>query len=169
MHILFNSKKFHKFLMSCACRRSKPKNGRKRRKSRPSGLERAGQLDTSTYMGAFLFQKDMLTMPLNQGLAHDSFGGPERHGHQPKGPISRCPEKQTSVIPIPGVMWSINLQRRQNGGPTGSGGRPSGLSRVDRPRKLYLDQAPTEPASRRDQERPSESGGQTATPPGWPA
>ena len=104
MHILFNYNKFHMFWIICACKRSQPKNGRKQRKSRPPSLDRAGQPDTSTYMGASLLQEqhDMLTMLLNQGLAPDSVGGPGRHRHQPKGPTSQCPEKQMSVIPIPG-------------------------------------------------------------------
>jgi len=74
--------------MSCACRRSQPKNGQKQRKSRPPGLYRAGRPNTSTYMGASLLQEqhDMFTMPLNQGLAPDLVGGPKRHGHQPKDP-----------------------------------------------------------------------------------
>ena len=83
IHILFNCNKFKKFCMSCACRRSKPKNGPKRRRSRPPSLDSAGRPDTSTYMGASLLQeqRDMLTMLLNQGLAPDSVGGPGRHGH----------------------------------------------------------------------------------------
>ena len=98
--------------MSCACIRSQCKNGRKQRKSGPPSIDRAGRPDTSIDMGASLLQEngDMLTMPLNQGLAPDSVSGPGRHGHESKGPTSRCPEKQTSVIPIPGVMWSIDLQ-----------------------------------------------------------
>ena len=114
MHTLFNPNKFHKFWMSCACKRSHPKNGRKWRKSRPSGLVLADRPDTSTYMGASLLQeqRDMLTMPLNQGLSHDSVGGPERHGHQPNGPTSRCPDDQTSVIPNLGAISGLDLQRR---------------------------------------------------------
>jgi len=117
---LFNSNKFHKFWMSCAYRRSQPKSGWKRRKSRPLGLDHVGRSYTSTYMGAFLFQKkrDMLTMPLNQGLAPDSVGGPGRHRHQPKGLTSRCLDEQTSVIPNQGAISCLDLQHRWNGGLT---------------------------------------------------
>lgn len=64
---LFNSNMFHKFWMSCACRRSHPKIGRKWRKPRRPGLDYAGRPDTSTCMGTSLLQeqRDMFTMPQN--------------------------------------------------------------------------------------------------------
>ena len=88
IYILFNSNKFHKFWMSCACRRSQSKDCQKWRKSRPPGLNCAGQPNNSTYMGVSLIQGqlDMFTMPLNQGSTPDSVGGPGRHEDQPKDP-----------------------------------------------------------------------------------
>ena len=64
------------------------KMDKKRRKFRPAGLDRAGRLDTSTYMGTSLLQEqhDMFTMPLNMGLAPDLVGGPERVEQVPKDP-----------------------------------------------------------------------------------
>jgi len=37
--------------------------------------------------------------------------------------------------PIPEAMWSVDLQRRRNGGLRGSGGRPPGLPQAARPKE----------------------------------
>jgi len=56
------------------------------KKTRPPGLDHAGWPDTSTYMGTSLLQeqRDMFTMPLNQGLAPNLVGGPGRPGKYQK-------------------------------------------------------------------------------------
>ena len=83
----FYSNKFHKFWMSCACRRSQSKDGRKRRKSRPPRLTHAGRPDTSTYRGTSFLQEQrgMLTMLLSEENIPDS-GGPGRHEDQATDP-----------------------------------------------------------------------------------
>ena len=88
MHILFNSNKFHKFWMSCVCRRSQSKDGRKWRKSWLPGLNRAGRPDTSTYRGTIFLQeqRDMIIMLLSEENISDSVGGPGRHKDQAKDP-----------------------------------------------------------------------------------
>ena len=85
---LFYSNKLHKFWMSCLCRRSQSKDGRKRRKTRPRGPNRASWPDTSTYRSASLLkeQRDMLIMLLNEEIISDSVDGPGRHGNQAKDP-----------------------------------------------------------------------------------
>ena len=87
MHILFDSNKFHKFWMSCACRYSLSKDGRNQRKSRPPGTFRADQPDTSTYMSPILSleQCDMLMRFQNKANISYPIGGPGRHKVQPKG------------------------------------------------------------------------------------
>ena len=88
MHILFNSNKFHKFWMSCACRNSLSKDGRNQRKSRPPDTFRAGQPDTSTYMGPILLleQCDMFIRFQNKANISYPIGGPRRHKVQLKDP-----------------------------------------------------------------------------------
>ena len=88
MHILFNSNKFHKFWMSCACRHSLSKDGRNQRKSRPPGTFRANRPDTSTYMGPILLleQCDMFKRFQNKVNISYHVGGLRRHKDQPKDP-----------------------------------------------------------------------------------
>ena len=84
MHILFNSNKFHKFWMSCACRSPLSKDGRNQRKSTVCA-DRPG---TSTYMGPIFLPEQCDTFIRFQNKANISYpvGGPGRHKVQPKGP-----------------------------------------------------------------------------------
>ena len=88
MHILFNSNKFHKFWMSCACRNPLSKDGRNQRKSRPPGTFRADRPDTSTYMGPILLLEQCDTFIRFKNKANISYpiGRPGRHNVQPKSP-----------------------------------------------------------------------------------
>ena len=88
MHILFDSNKFHKFWMSCACRNPLSKDGRNQRKSRPPGTFRADRPDTSTYMGPIvsLEQCDMFIRFQNKANISCPVSGPERHNVQLKSP-----------------------------------------------------------------------------------
>ena len=88
MHILFNSNKFHKFWMSCACRNPLSKDGQNQRKSRPPGTFRADRPETSTYMGPiFLLEHcDMFMRFQNKANISYPVGGPGRHRVQPKDP-----------------------------------------------------------------------------------
>jgi len=86
LHILFDSNKFHKFWMSCACRIPLSKDGRNQRKSRPPGTFLADRLDTSTYMGPILSleQCDIFIRFQNKENISYPVGGPGRHKVQLK-------------------------------------------------------------------------------------
>ena len=88
MHILFNSNKFHKFSMSCACRNPLSKDGRNQRKPRPPGTFHADRPDTSTYMGPIILleQCDMVIRFQNKANISYPVGGPGRHKVQTKDP-----------------------------------------------------------------------------------
>ena len=88
MHILFDSNKFHKFWMSCACRNPLSKDGRNQRKSRPLGTFRTDRPDTSTHMGPILLLEQCDTFMRFQNKATISYpvGGPRRHKVQTKDP-----------------------------------------------------------------------------------
>ena len=88
MHILFDSNKFHKFWMSCACRYSLSKDRRNQRKSRPPGTFRADRPDTSIYMGPILLleQYDMFIRFQNEVNIAYPIDGPGRHKVQLKDP-----------------------------------------------------------------------------------
>ena len=88
MHILFNSNKFHKFWMSCACRNPLSKDGRNQRKSRPPGTFCADRPDTSTYMGPIFLLEQCDTFIWLQNKANISYpvGGLGRHKVQTKDP-----------------------------------------------------------------------------------
>jgi len=87
MHILFDSNKFHKFWMSCACRSPLSKDGRNQRKSWPPGTFRANRPDTSTYMGPIFLLEQCNTFIRFQNKANISYpiGRPGRHKVQSKG------------------------------------------------------------------------------------
>ena len=88
MHILFDSNKFHKFWMSCACRYSLSKDGRNQRKSRPLCTFRADRPDTSTYMGPIILLEQCDTFIRFHNKTNISYpvSGPGRHKVQPKEP-----------------------------------------------------------------------------------
>ena len=153
MHILFDSNKFHKFWMSCACRNRLPHDGRNQRKSRLPGTFRADWPDTSTYMGPMLSLEhcDMFMRFQNKANISYPVDGPGRHKVQFKKPTYQCQDRQMGKPPILEEVWSVVLQHRRNRGPKGSGGRPPDL-RNQHPRNI-----PKEPTSRRDQ-RPSTEG-----------
>ena len=153
MHILFDSNKFHKFLMSCACRNLLSKDGPNQRKYWPPGTFRADRPDTSTYMGPILLleQYDMIIRFQNKANISYPVGGPRKAQGSTQRPTCQCHDRQMGKPPIPEAMWSVDLQRRRNGGLRGSGGRPPGL------RFQHMRKIPEEPTSREDQ-RPSTEG-----------
>ena len=81
---LFNSNKFHKFWMTCACRNSLSKDGQNKRRFRPPSIFCAGRPDTSTYMGAIFLQEQRDTFIM---LISNSVGGPGRHEDQASAQI----------------------------------------------------------------------------------
>ena len=107
MHILFDSNKFHKFWMSCACRNSPSKDGRNKRKTRPPGTIRADRPNTSTYMGPILSREQCDTFIRFQNKANISYpvGGPGRHKVQTKDPHASGKN----------VKWGNHLVQRQCG------------------------------------------------------
>jgi hypothetical protein len=114
MHILFDSNKFHKFWMSCACRNPLSKYSRNQRKSRPPGTFRADRPDTSTYMGPILSLEQCDIFIRFQNKANISY--PRKAQGSTRRPTCQCQDCQMGKPPIPETMWSIDLQRRRNGG-----------------------------------------------------
>ena len=100
MHILFNSNKFHKFWMSCACRNLLSKDGRNQRKSRPPSTFRADWPDTSIYIGPILLLEQCGMFIRFQNKANIAYhvGGPRRHKDQPKDPhsVTRSSNEETT-------------------------------------------------------------------------
>ena len=155
MHILFNSNKFHKFWMSCACRSPLSKDGRNQRKSTFC----ADRPDTSTYMGPIILLEQCDTFIRFQNKANISYpvGGLKRHKVQPKGPHASAKSIKWGNHPFQRQcgVWLCNVREAEDRGALVAGRsaylRLSGL-RKRHPRKL-----PREPTSRSNQE-PSTGG-----------
>ena len=107
MHILFDSNKFHKFWMSCACRNPLSKDGRNQRKSWPPGTFRADRPNTSTYMGPILSLEQCDMFIRFQSKANISYpvGGPGRHKVQLEDPY----------VSAKIVKWGNHASQRQCG------------------------------------------------------
>ena len=104
---LFNSNKFHKFWMSCACRNPLSKDGQNQRKSRPPGTFRADRPDTSTYMGSIFLSEERDTFIRLQNKANISYPvvGPRRHKVQAKDPHASAKN----------IKWGNHPSQRQCG------------------------------------------------------
>jgi len=123
--------------MSCACINSLSKDGRNQRKFRPPGTFCADRPDTSTYMGPILLLEQCDTFIRFQNKANISYpiGWTRKAQGSTQRPTCQCQDRQMGKPPIPEAMWSVDLQRRRNGGLRGSGGRPPGLPRAARPKE----------------------------------
>ena len=78
-------------------------------------------------------QRNTSRINANNWIEDNTSGGVDELVTWIKEPTSQRPDHQMSAIPIPGVMWTIDLWCRRNGEPMGSEGRPPGLSRATRP------------------------------------
>jgi len=171
MHILFDSNKFHKFWMSCACRNQLSKDSRNQRKSRPPGTFCADRPDTSTYMGPIISPEkcDMFMRFQNKANISYPVGGPGRHKVQLKRPHTSAKIIKWGNHPFQkqsGVMLCNVGEAEGRGAP--EAGRPAYL-RLPGPRQKYPRKPPREPTSRRDQEPSTESRWPDGTPLGRPA
>ena len=161
MHILFDSNKFHKFWMSCACRSPLSKDSRNHRKS-TFCADRPG---TSTYMGPILSleQCDMFIRFQNKVNISYPVSGPERHKVQLKSPHISAKIVKWGNYPFQrqcGVFMCNVGEMKDRGAP--EVGRPA---QEDSIRGNYPTYRP--PGVIRS--RPRKVGGQVAAGPGRPA
>ena len=164
MHILFNSNKFHKFWMSCACRNSLSKDGRNQRRFRLPGTFRADRPDISTYMGPIFIpeQRDTFIRLHNEANISNSVDRPGRHKDQAKDPHASAqnvkwgnhPSQRHCGVLICNIGETEGWEAPEAGHPASPG--PLGL------KNQHLRKLAEELTFRSDQQRPQKVGGQMA-------